>query len=122
MTDARYIVFETGGTKLVAGLADADGRLITTRILDRQHDDRAEQSLERLIDCGLELRETAQLGGATFRGIGFGYGGGVDRIAQRPLACMHEEGWEDLDALDFLKRAFGLPAVIENDCKLAALA
>ena len=55
MSERRFLVFETGGTKLVAALADADARLLETRILRRNHDDRAEQSLERLIATGKEL-------------------------------------------------------------------
>jgi glucokinase len=38
------------------------------------------------------------------------------------MICLHEPGWEDLDPVTALEEAFGAPAAIENDCKLAALA
>jgi glucokinase len=38
------------------------------------------------------------------------------------MQCFHEDGWESLDVLAELRKRFDLPARIENDCKLAALA
>ncbi len=117
MSERRYLVFETGGTKLVAALADAEARLLETRILRRNPDDRAEQSLARLIAAGREL--TAGVGLA---GVGFGYGGAVNRAERRPMVCLHEAGWEKLDPVATLEAQFRAPVAIENDCKLAALA
>lgn len=117
MKEARFLVFETGGTKLVAALADGDARLLETRILRRNPGDRAERSLARLIDAGRELAA-----GVDLRGVGFGYGGAVNRAERRPMICLHEPGWEDLDPVRTLESELGIPAAIENDCKLAALA
>jgi glucokinase len=117
VNEARFLVFETGGTKLVAALADAEAQLLETRILRRNPADRAEQSFARLIEAGRELAS-----GLRLSGIGFGYGGAVDRAARRPLICLHEPGWEDLDPITRLEEEFRTPAAIENDCKLAALA
>ncbi|MEZ5396332.1 MAG: ROK family protein [Bryobacterales bacterium] len=117
MSRRRFLVFETGGTKLVAALADAEGRLLETRILRRNQDDRAEHSLERLIETGRELAK-----GVDLSGVGFGYGGAVNRAVRRPMICLHEPGWEDLDPVARLEAEFGAPTAIENDCKLAALA
>lgn len=122
MTHDAYLAFETGGTKLVAGVAGSDGALIETRILTREHSNTAPRSLSRLIDAGKALRAEHEAKGFVFRGVGFGYGGQVVRSAQRVLACPHEAGWEDIDVRSELQRAFGLPNAIENDCKLAALA
>ena len=117
MSAARFLVFETGGTKLVAAIADGEARLIETAILRRGPEDRAEQSLTRLIEAGRGL-----CGDARLAGIGFGYGGAVNRAARRPMVCLHEAGWEDLDPVTLLESEFQVPAAIENDCKLAALA
>jgi glucokinase len=122
MTKDAYLAFETGGTKLVAGVAGSDGVLIETRILAREDNDTAPHSLSRLIDAGAALRAEHEAKGAHFRSIGFGYGGQVIRSTQRVLACPHEVGWENIDVQAELRRAFELPIAIENDCKLAALA
>ncbi len=121
MTEA-YLAFETGGTKLVAAVADAGGRLIEAHVLWRHPENRAPQSLAMLIEAASRMRDAHEANGATFKGIGFGYGGQVSRAQQRVLRNPHEEGWEDVDVRGALGRAFGLPSVIENDCKLAALA
>ena len=117
MSEPRFLVFETGGTKLVAALADADARLLETRILRRNAQDRAEQSLARLLETGRELAA-----GARLKGVGFGYGGAVNRAERRPLICLHEPGWEELDPVGALEAEFDAPVALENDCKLAALA
>lgn len=122
MTHDVFLAFETGGTKLVAGVAGADGKLIETRMLTREHADAAPRSLSRLIEAGAALRAEYEARGATFRGIGFGYGGQIVRSTGRALACPHEAGWEDIGVQAELQRAFALPSAIENDCKLAALA
>ena len=118
---ARYLVFETGGTKLAAGVAAEDGRLLELQSFRRGEGDRAEQSLGRLIEAGLALRRRRESEGASFRGIGFGFGGAVDRSTRRPWPCLHEPGWEAIDLPAELQRTFDLPAAIENDAKLAAL-
>src|SRR6187549_1973527 len=106
MTQDAYLAFETGGTKLVAGVAGEDGSLIETRIIAREHTDKAPRSLSRLIEVGKALREAHEAKGETFRGIGFGYGGQVSRSTQRVLACPHEDGWEDIDIHAEMQRTF----------------
>ena len=122
MHEPGYLVFETGGTKLVAGVAGEDCRLIETETLYRQAGDRAEKSLARLIETARKLKSKHESQGLDFRACGFGFGGYVRRSTRRPLACLHEEGWEDTDAARILEQEFGLPVAIENDCKLGALA
>ena len=114
---SHYLAFETGGTKLVAGLADADGVLLETRVLRRAESDRAADSIARLIEAGREL-----LGDNQPKAVGFGYGGGVDRLRQRPLECFHEPGWDEVDPVALFGDAFQAPVHMENDCKVAALA
>ena len=122
MTNRAYLAFETGGTKLVAAVALADGKLIESRIIARAPSNRASHSLSQLIETAMQLRKGYEACGYGFAGIGFGYGGQVSRSAQRVLRCPHEDGWEDIDVRAELESAFDLPSIIENDCKLAALA
>lgn len=121
-SDTGYLVFETGGTKLVAGIAGSDLRIGRTEILYRSPQDRAPQSLARLIEAGKKLLREGEHAGTRFRAIGFGFGGTVDRSTGEPHNCLHEEGWEDLNVVETLKAEFQLPVAVENDCKLAALA
>ena len=58
MGEASYLVFETGGTKLVAGVADPDCRILETAILHRETGDRAAKSFRRLIKSGRRFNAT----------------------------------------------------------------
>lgn len=122
MSETRYLAFETGGTKLVAAAAGPDGKLIETKAIARGAGDRADASFARLIELGRELKAAHESEGARFAAAGLGFGGTVDRERRRPHRCLHEEGWEEIDVVGRLENAYGLPAVIENDCKVAALA
>ena len=121
MTVPHFLVFETGGTKLVAGAAGPDGRLVETRVIARETNARAADSLEKICESAAGLRFDYEGRGASFQAIGFGFGGGVDRERRRPLPCLHEEGWRQIDIVSALESRFGLPAALENDCKTAAL-
>jgi glucokinase len=122
MSNGGYLVFETGGTKLVAGIAGPDCRILETKILYRDAKDRAPKSFERLVEAGRELSAAYQRQGGEIRAIGFGFGGIVRRSTRDPFLCLHEEGWEEVRVVETLEREFGVAVAVENDCKLAALA
>jgi glucokinase len=122
MTNSGYLVFETGGTKLVAGVAGPDCRILETKILYRGREDRAPKSFERLVEAGRELKSGYERSGGHIAAIGFGFGGIVRRSTRDPFLCLHEEGWENVRVVETLGREFGVPVAVENDCKLAALA
>ena len=44
MSDAHYLAFETGGTKLVAGVAGPDAALLETQRIERIPDHTGEES------------------------------------------------------------------------------
>lgn len=119
--DAAFLAFETGGTKLVAGLAFSDGRLRTTTSIRRDSSDRAAHSFARIV--GVAERMLSESPQATqLRAIGFGFGGTVRRSTNSPHICLHEDGWEEVNVAAELEGRFGVPVIVENDCKLAALA
>lgn len=119
--DAAFLAFETGGTKLVAGLAGGDGKLRTTTSIRRDPSARAANSFARIVAAAERmLSESPQATG--LRAIGFGFGGTVRRSTNSPNMCLHEDGWEEVNVAAELEGRFGAPVVVENDCKLAALA
>ena len=119
--DAAYLAFETGGTKLVAGLAGSDGRLRKTTAIRRGPSDRGPRSFARIV-AAAEQMLSESLGADELRSIGFGFGGTVRRSANSPHLCLHEDGWEEVNVAAELEGRFRVPVVVENDCKLAALA
>lgn len=121
-TSRHFLAIETGGTKLVAGLAGLDARLHATVSVRRGAGDRAPESLQRVVQAAQQLLRQEGLGNDDLRAIGFGFGGTVLRPANKPHLCLHEEGWEDQDVASDLAKRFGVPVFVENDCKLASLA
>jgi glucokinase len=120
--DSGFLVFETGGTKLVAAFAAADCRILDTRILYREAGDRAAKSFARLVEAGRELKAAHERRGGSLRAVGFGFGGIVRRSTRDPFLCLHEDGWDELRVVETLEKEFAVPVAVENDCKLAALA
>lgn len=119
--DAAFLAFETGGTKLVTGLAGGDGKLRTTTSIRRDPSARAANSFARIVAAAERMvSESPQATG--LRAIGFGFGGTVRRSTNSPHMCLHEDGWEEVNVAAELEGRFGAPVIVENDCKLAALA
>ena len=119
--EAAYLAFETGGTKLVAGLAGSDGKLRKTAAIRRAPSDRAARSFARIVATAEQILSEATDAGDV-RAIGFGFGGTVRRSTNSPHVCLHEDGWQEVPVAAELERRFQAPAFVENDCKLAALA
>jgi glucokinase len=113
----KILCLESGGTKLVAALADDSGELLERRIEMREPGQTAETTLRQLLRMGQGLSQDLELAA-----VSLGFGGTVDRTKASPTLCYHEEGWDQVNAQEFLSEAFGVPVFIENDCNLAALA
>ena len=117
-----YLAFETGGTKLVTGIADSDGRIVRTVQVRRGAGDAAPRSMRRIIAAAASLIADVPDARRRLKAVGFGFGGTVRRSSNRPHLCLHEDGWEQVDVVADLTAQFGVPVFVENDCKLAALA
>jgi glucokinase len=113
----KILCFESGGTKLVAALADSKAQLVERQIRYRRPDQDAQKTISQLQAMGENL-----VAGKRIRAVGFGFGGTVRRSDGQPLECYHERGWETVNLRTSLIKAFHVPVFIENDCNLAALA
>ncbi len=120
--EPHFLAFETGGTKLVAGIAGRDARLSRMAVVRRMKGDKAAESFRSVLEVAEDLLADEGIRTSQLHAIGFGFGGTVQRSTNRPDLCLHEEGWEDVDVASELKLRFQVPVHVENDCKLAALA
>ncbi len=120
--ESLFLAFETGGSKLVTGVAGSDRRIRRSATVRRGPSDRAPQSMRRIIAASERLLSDVPDAIQRLKAIGFGFGGTVRRSSNSPHLCLHEEGWDEVDVVSELTRRFGVPVFVENDCKLAALA
>ena len=117
-----FLAFETGGTKLVTGVAGRDRRICKSATVTRAATDRAPQTLCKILAASERLLAEVQCAKRRLQAIGFGFGGTVRRSTNSPHLCLHEDGWDEVDVVGELTDRFGVPVFVENDCKLAALA
>jgi glucokinase len=105
---------DLGGTKLLAGVIDADGVVVrrTVRPTDLSSE---EAVLAQIEDAIGELAE----GGIAALGVGIP--STIDQRVGRAIASVNIP-LSDVDLRDALARRFGVPAMIENDANAAALA
>ena len=113
-----FLGVEIGGTKLQFGVGAGDGTppiSLTRRDVDPSVG--AAGILEQI------RKETSRLAASHYvRGIGVGFGGPVDGAKGRVRKSHHITGWENFPLVDWFRRNPGLPAVLGNDCDVAALA
>ncbi len=113
-----FLGIEIGGTKLQFGVGAGDGTpllTLTRRTVDPSAG--AAGILEQIREAAARLAAAHSI-----RGIGVGFGGPVDGAKGRVRKSHHIAGWENFPLVDWLRRNLGLPAVLGNDCDLAALA
>ena len=110
-SNAAFLAFETGGTKLVAGFAFSDGRLQKTTSIRRDSSDRAAHSFARIVGAAEQMLSDSPQA-AQLRAIGFGFGGTVRRSTNSPHICLHEECWEEVNVAAELEGRFGVPVVV----------
>lgn len=111
----RYWVgFDLGGTKMLAGLYNDQGRLLATSRKKTRASDGVKAGVERLVQT---IQEVLEKGGVTadqLGGIGVGSPGPLD-LDRGILLETPNLGWKRVPLKAMLERTFGCPAVIGND-------
>lgn len=111
---------EIGGTKLQAGIGDGGREL---KALARRPIDAAKGGAgirEAIPGLVAEALKSAGMSTSDLSGAGVGFGGPVD--GEKVLVSHQVEGWQDFPFRTWLSEKLGLPVVLQNDCKAAALA
>lgn len=113
-----FLGIEIGGTKLQLGVAETASSPIL-RLVRKDVDSR--QGHVGIVD---QIRVTggSLLSEFSIDRIGIGFGGPVDAARGRVIKSHHVNGWEDFDLGAFSREVFSLPASIDNDCNVSALA
>jgi len=110
----RVIGVDLGGTKILAGSIDGEGRVLDRRELPTPTGSQAE--LLEGIAAAIE-----PLAGAGMAALGFGIPSVIDRATGQSLGS-NNIPLEDVALGDVMSERFGVPATVENDGNAAALA
>ncbi len=105
---------DVGGTKILAGVVDRDGNVLSRHLVESPESSEAsvlealEESIEALLDEHV-------------RAIGLGVPANLDRETRKVLRATNLP-LDDFDLVEHVRARFGLPVGIENDAGAAALA
>jgi glucokinase len=110
---------DVGGTSAKAGLVDADGTLLVTRVAPTP---RAAGELDETV-AGLveQLAAHARTGGGEVTAVGLAVAGFVDPD-RRSVSFGAHLPWRDEPVVDRMSERLGLPVTLEHDANAAGLA
>lgn len=110
---------DIGGTKLAVGVVGADGSVSGSLVEPTRREEGPDRIIARLIDLG--RRAMADSGVTEVAAVGISCGGPLDSDAGILKSPLHLPGWNDVPIATMVERAFGVPAVLENDASAGAL-
>ena len=121
---ARYVMgIDVGGTKIYAGIVDAETGKVLATARKRTHPERGVDFFsQRLLVVAQEALDAAKLpDGESLLAIGIGIAGQVDRAKGVLLSSPNlARGLKDLALADLLHKQFNIPVVVGNDVEVAA--
>jgi glucokinase len=110
------LAIDIGGTKFSMAVFDPSGRMVV----------RETRPTDRAGGPDWMVAQIRQIGSAWkteygFDTCGIGFGGPVDYAAQRVALSTHVRGWNDFDLTGFVRKEFGVPAIMDNDANVGGL-
>ncbi|WP_327105505.1 ROK family protein [Nonomuraea glycinis] len=113
------VAVDIGGTKIAAGLVDAEGRLYEQRRTATPAADGGEAIMAAVLACARPLRD---LGGDRVVACGIATAGVVDPVGRIAGSTDLLTGWAGTDVRGLAEGSLGLPAQVVNDCHAAGTA
>jgi glucokinase len=111
---------DIGGTKLAVAVMTDDGTTSAFTMEPTEKDRGPDDVIERLFAMGHRAIEQSGLG--PIGAVGISCGGPLDAASGVLTGPLHLPGWTDIPIVRLAEQAFGVPAALENDATLGALA
>jgi glucokinase len=114
----RALGIDLGGTKLLAGVVDEEGRLLGRAQRATGRATGPTEALRLIVEVAAELGATT----GPIQAAGVGFPGQVDFAGGIARASVMLDGWRDVPLAALVGRELGVPCVVDNDVNMAALA
>jgi len=111
---------DIGGTKIAAGVVDAEGSVHGFAVAPSQADRGPDDGIARLFDLGRHAVAESGWSWDDITAIGIGCGGPLDSANGVLIAPLHLPGWNDVPIAARAAEELGRPAVLDNDATAAA--
>jgi glucokinase len=111
---------DIGGTKLAAGVVDANGVVHSFVVAPSRADEGPEPTLARLFELGRQSVTESGVEWHAIQAVGIGCGGPLDAERGILIAPPHLPGWKNVRVTELAEQAFQRPATLENDATAAA--
>jgi len=119
---AHVLALDIGGTKLAAGVVDADGRTHSFLVEPSRTELGPDAVLADLWELGRRAVADSGVAWTAIGAVGIGCGGPLDAAGGVLVAPAHLPGWVDVPVAALAEREFERPAALENDATAAAAA
>jgi glucokinase len=113
---------DIGGTKIVAGLVDRDGQVLTRYHTRAHSEQQPEFVIEAVVQAYDAILEQSQVPPANIEAVGLGFGGNTNGPAGLVLVSSNLPAWNYVPLRDIVSRRLNQPVTLDNDTNLAALA
>ncbi|MCP5518105.1 MAG: ROK family protein [Verrucomicrobiales bacterium] len=117
---SHVVGVDLGGTKILAGVFDADLSLIGKSKKSTKAKRGVEAVIDRIARCVLDAIDECDLKPEDVRGVGIGAPGATDPESGTVIFAPNLE-WRDIPLKAALEKALKVPVFIENDCNIQAL-
>ncbi len=116
----KYIGVDLGGTNIVVGLVDEEGKIIKLLNQPTLKERGIEKIFDDIIDMCKELIEEYQLDETSLKGIGIGSPGMIDR-QNGIIVYSNNIKVHDFNARNYMESKLSYPVCLANDADCAAL-
>lgn len=120
-TGSYYVGVDLGGTKILAGVYDANLSLKGTAKFSTKPQRGPEAVLDRIARCVADAVDECDLSPGDVRAVGVGAPGTVNPETGEVVYAPNLTGWRQVPLVAELERRLGAPVAVGNDCNLCAL-
>ena len=120
-TARLVLAVDLGASHSVIAVTDLAGTVLASLRAEIAIDSGPEPVLDLVIDRARHLLDSCSAGATALSGIGIGLPGPVAYTTGRPANPPIMPGWHDFDVPEYVRRAFDVPVLVDNDVNMMAL-